>query len=438
MVALPCKGTALVQKGHNMNAHTDLNTIWWQVYPLGFTGAPIRPTTPDERALTPRLDRIIPWLDYLIDLGANGLLLGPIFESESHGYDTTDYFQVDSRLGDDASIDRLIEACHDRGIRVMFDGVFNHVGSHHPWFRQAMAGEAHLDAFTIEQHGDAPATYRTFEGYEALPELNHDAVEVIHLVDEVMRFWLRRGIDAWRLDAAYAVPPAFWSHVLPGVREEFPDAWFMGEVIHGDYPAIIERSGMDSLTQYELWKAIWSSIREGNFFELDWSLKRHNEFMKSFTPLTFIGNHDVTRIASQDGPAGAAVAAAIQFTVGGVPSIYYGDEWAFLGVKEERLGGDDEVRPAFPASAVQLDPHGRRMFLIYQDLIALRRRNPWLAEATTEPTLVENRSYAYDAIGVGGQRLHVSATLDPNARAEISQDGKIVLNVDYENDQRSS
>lgn len=253
--------------GYGMSVND--TTIWWQVYPLGFTGAPIRPSNEGERALTPRLDAIIPWLDYLIDMGANGLLLGPVFASETHGYDTVDYYRIDSRLGDDAAFDRLIDACRSRGIRVMLDGVFNHVGCSFPAFRDALAGHGHESMFHITRNAGGGVDYRRFEGHPELPELNHDSEEVVRLVTDVMLHWLRRGASAWRLDAAYAVSPAFWTRVLPAVRREFPDVWIMGEVIHGDYPAIVRQSGMDSLTQYELWKAIWSSLESANFYELD-------------------------------------------------------------------------------------------------------------------------------------------------------------------------
>ena len=407
------------------------HTIWWHVYPLGFAGAPIRPTA-EERALSPRLDRLLPWLDYLIELGANGLALGPIFQSESHGYDTVDFFRIDSRLGDDTTFDRLATACRERGIHLMLDGVFNHVGTGHPLFQAALAGND-PDAETMFRihRTETGVHYDDFEGHQALPALNHDSPVVVNRVADVMCHWLRRGASAWRLDAAYAVKPEFWARVLPRVRAEFPDVWIVGEVIHGDYPDIVRRSGMDSVTQYELWKAAWSSLLDGNFFELDWCLKRHNNFLASFVPMTFIGNHDVTRIASRIGNDKAALAATILFTVGGIPSIYYGDEQAFRGVKTDREGGDDEVRPAFPDTPSALSPLGEPMRRIHHALIGLRRHNPWLVNATTTPVHLENRTFAYDAIGrEEGQRLHVSLRLDPSPMADIhTADGTHLLHV---------
>lgn len=406
------------------------STIWWQVYPLGFTHAPIRPSSNAQRVLTPRLDALLPWLDYLIGMGANGLLLGPIFASQTHGYDTVDYYRIDPRLGDEATFDRLIDACQQRGIRVMLDGVFNHVGREHPLFVEALAGRGHDNMFHITRHADGTVDYAKFEGHPELPELNHDSDEVVQMVTDVMLYWLRRGASAWRLDAAYAVNPAFWVRVLPTVRREFPHAWIMGEVIHGDYSAIVKESGMDSLTQYELWKAIWSCQESANFWELDWSLKRHNEFLQTFTPLTFVGNHDVTRIASKIGDAGAALAMTILCTVGGVPSIYYGDEQAFRGVKRECLGGDDDIRPGYPDTPAELSPAGEWMYHLIQGLIDIRRRNPWLVHATTTPLHLDNRHYTYEAVGKhDNERIVVDLNLDPEPHAVISQNGVALMHV---------
>ena len=211
-----------------MDNGIDTGIVWWQVYPLGFCGAPVRPISEGERALTPRLDRLGAWLDYAVDMGVGGLMLNPLFASETHGYDTTDYFRIDPRLGDDASFDRLVAACHERGLRVMLDGVFNHVGRSHPLFQDALTGRRNEDLFSITRRPDGSADYATFEGFRELPALNHDSGRVADLVRDVMLHWMRRGVSAWRLDAAYAVPPAFWACVLPELRNTFPDAWFVG------------------------------------------------------------------------------------------------------------------------------------------------------------------------------------------------------------------
>ncbi len=158
------------------------------------------------------------------------------------------------------------------------------------------------------------------------------------------------------------MPESFWAQVLPRVRAAHPDAWFVAEVIHGDYVAFVEGSGVDSVTQYELWKAIWSSLNDGNFHELDWALQRHNGFLDTFAPLTFVGNHDVTRIASrlENSAEHLAHALVLQFTTGGVPSVYAGDEFGYRGVKEDRVGGDDAVRPEFGSPDADLDRWGAR------------------------------------------------------------------------------
>lgn len=416
--------------------------LWWQVYPLGATGAPIRPEPgqPLTDSGAPHLDRLEPWLDYAVELGANGLALGPIFASSTHGYDTINHFAINPRLGDDAAFDRLAAACRDRGLALMLDGVLNHVGTEHPLFRAAHGGgpeRAYFrfsDSFTgsfTDSDGDGRGPgYATFEGHESLAALNHDSDEVVDLAIRVLTHWLDRGATAWRLDAAYAVPPAFWARVLPAVRERHPAAWFLGEVIHGDYPAFVKDSTVDSVTQYELWKATWSSLADVNFYELDWCLTRHNEMLDSFTPATFVGNHDVTRIASRVGGAKAALAVVLLMTVGGVPTVYYGDEQAFRGVKAETIGGDDEVRPALPQAPAVLSPMGGWMMRLHQDLIGLRRRHPWLVRARTEVVSLDNPHLAYDAVGQEGQRLHVSLSLDPVPRAEVHAPGEAPLIVE--------
>ncbi|MEV6305677.1 alpha-amylase family glycosyl hydrolase [Actinoplanes sp. NPDC051861] len=360
-----------------MNTSWIDHAIWWHVYPLGFTGA--LGSGPGHR-----LTRLVDWLDYAIELGANGLQLGPVFAAESHGYDTVDHFRIDPRLGDDADFDKLIAACRDRGMRVLLDGVFNHVGRGFPvpdpatWYRRNDAGDVLV-----------------FEGHAGLPELNLDEPAVLDHVVRVMNHWLDRGADGWRLDAAYAIRPDFWRAALRRVRAEHPDAWFAGEVIHGDYTGYLRESTLDGITQYELWKALWSSLNDRNLFELSWALQRHGDVLAAGTPLTFAGNHDVTRLASRlDDERHLGHALAVLFTTGGVPSVYYGDEQAFRGVKEDRPGGDDAVRPEYPARPAELAQYGWPVYHLHRRLIGLRRRHPWLVRARTEAAHLTNEAAA--------------------------------------------
>ena len=369
------------------------HAIWWQVYPLGFVGAfpSDRPPGPDEH----RLARLVDWLDHAIELGASGVALGPVFASRTHGYDTTDHYRIDPRLGDDADFDRLVEEAHRRGLRLLLDGVFNHIGTDFPRYRQALE---HGDAEAARWFRGRPGRFHTFEGHGDLITLNHRNPAVVDYTVEVMSHWLDRGADGWRLDAAYAVPESFWAQVLPRVRVEHPDAWFLAEVIHGDYSGFVEASTADSVTQYELWKAIWSSLNDGNFHELDWALQRHNGFLDTFNPLTFVGNHDVTRIASKlERPEHVGHALVVLFTTGGVPCIYAGDEFGYRGVKEDRAGGDDAVRPEFGSPATDLKGEVRDVLNLHRYLIGLRRRNPWLHRARTTPLRLENRCYVYQS-----------------------------------------
>ncbi|MCB0929506.1 MAG: alpha-amylase family protein [Mycolicibacterium insubricum] len=380
--------------------------VWWQVYPLGFVGAfpSSSPPAPDEH----RLRRVADWLDHAQALGASGIALGPVFASRSHGYDTTDHFHIDPRLGDDDDFDDLVDRARDRGLRVLLDGVFNHVGTDFGRYRAALDGDTEAAGWFRGR----PGRFATFEGHGDLIALRHDNPAVADYVVEVMCHWLDRGADGWRLDAAYAVPAEFWDRVLPRVRARHPQAWFVGEVIHGDYAQIVASTGFDAVTQYELWKAIWSSLNDGNFHELDWALTRHAEFLDSFVPQTFIGNHDVTRIASRlDNPEHVALALVLLMTTGGVPTIYAGDEFGFRGVKEERAGGDDAVRPEFTAPPLPVDEAGRQMFALHQYLIGLRRRHPWLHTARTGVVALENRQYLYRSAGGDGEQLFVALNI---------------------------
>ena len=373
-------------------------TIWWHVYPLAALGAPIR----TEHDTAHRLRNLEPWLDYLVELGCNGLLLGPIFASATHGYDTLDHLRIDARLGDDSDVAWLIDECSSRGINLMLDGVFNHVARTHPWVAEGFAGDT------------------DWEGHGELATLHHADPRVRDAVVDIMCHWLRRGIAGWRLDVAYAVPPEFWREVLGRVREEFPDAMFLGEVIHGDYAAIAREGTLDAVTQYELWKATWSSLVDTNFWELAHALERHPADLLTNT---FIGNHDVDRIASTVGEDKLILAAAVLMTVPGMPSIYYGDEQGFTGVRGESWSADDAVRPALPASPGELSPLGGWIFTEYQKLIGVRRRHAWLTRARVEVLDKTNETISF-ACSDGEHTLQTDMWLDPAPGVRVHAGGE--------------
>lgn len=389
------------------------HVIWWHVYPLGATGAPIRDRGENPDDAGHRLRELEHWLDYLIELGLNGLLLGPIFESVGHGYDTLDHYAIDARLGDLDDFDLLIAECHKRGINVMLDGVFNHVARTHPWVAEGLAGDT------------------DWEGHGELATLHHADERVKEAVADIMGYWLDRGIAGWRLDVAYSVPAEFWRDVLARVRKRHPDAFFLGEVIHGDYAGIAEAGTLDSVTQYELWKGIWSSLYDANFFELDHTLGRHREISTRVTANTFIGNHDVDRVASKVGQHKEILALAILMTVPGMPSIYYGDEQGFEGLRTEGFSADDSVRPALPADPKELSDLGRWIFAEHKKLIGMRRRNPWLTNADIEVIDKTNETISLRAFTSGDEGEHsltLDAWLDPAPGVRVhSEDG-----VEYE------
>jgi glycosidase len=367
---------------------------WYQVHALRATGAPdVNPDVFGAPSGDHALRRLLPWLDHVAGLGCGGLLLTPVHAAATHGYDTVDPFRLDPRLGDDGDIDALVAACHERDLRLLLDGVFNHVGRQFPAFADVVehgAASPWCDWFRLDFDGDDGDgfAYKAFEGHHELVALDHRNPAVLDWATSVCTHWLDRGIDGWRFDVAYAIPRPFLAELSRRVLDHRPDAFLFGEMIHGDYAGFVSESGLHSVTQYELHKASWSACNDANAFELAWSLRRHAEMAERFVPVTFAGNHDVARLASQltDPDRDLETVLQVLFAVPGTPCVYYGDEWAARGAKGHGPGADDAIRPRFdelrPDPAVE-DLHRR--------LIALRRERAWLTDAHLEVTAVANQ-----------------------------------------------
>ncbi len=331
------------------------DAVFYHVYPLGLCGAPPRNTF--DTPPVPRLDALHPWIDHIRDLGANALYLGPVFESTAHGYDTADYYTVDRRLGTRETLRALVDRAHAAGIRVVLDGVFNHVGRDFWAFRDvrehgeasAYRGWFHGLRFGQRSPFGDPFAYEGWHGHYDLVKLDlaNDAVRE-HLFGAV-EAWIRDfDIDGLRLDAADCIDPAFLRDLAEFIRARRPDAWLVGEVVHGDYRRWANPGTLDSVTNYECYKGLWSSLVDRNYFEIAYALQRQfgeGGLYEGLPLYAFVDNHDVDRVASRLSTRDHLVPLySLLMTMPGVPSIYYGSEW---GIEGRRGTHDDHaLRPA--------------------------------------------------------------------------------------------
>lgn len=329
------------------------DAIFYHIYALGAFGAPAVSGPGTDAA---RLAEAIAWLDEMERVGANVLLIGPLFASMSHGYDTVDLFSVDARLGTKSNLAALASAAKARGISLVLDAVFNHVGRAHPIVADVAArGAASPYASWIA--GFDPSTagrgglgfgYEGWKGHYELVKLDGSKAEVREYLIGAALSWIRDyGVDGLRLDAADCLDRGFLSLLAERCREADPDFVLIGEAVHGDQYAPLLDAGLDSVTDYEAWKGLWSSLNDGNFHEIAWTLDRlfsAGGLCAGAALYNFADNHDVDRVASLlENVADLYPLYALLYAMPGVPSLYYGSE---RGLQGRKAGGDDSpLRP---------------------------------------------------------------------------------------------
>ncbi len=335
-------------------SHWIEKTSIYHIYPLGFCGCEkFRSEAKDlEKG---RILKVIEWIPHLKELNMNAVYFGPVFESFEHGYDTTDYYTIDKRLGTNDEFAYVCEELHKNGIRVILDGVFNHVGRDHFAFKdlqQNGQGSRYKDWFSgVNFGGRSPYgdnfSYEGWNGHYNLVKLNLWNNEVVEHIFGAVKMWIEKfGIDGIRFDAADCLTDDFIKRIHNFTRELRPDFWLMGEIIHGQYNRWANHDMFDCVTNYQCYKGIYSSHNDRNYFEIAHSIEYQIGQYGNIYMYNFLDNHDVARLMSVlKNPAHAQCCYTMMYGMYGVPSIYYGSEFGIYGAKGQGADADRAIRP---------------------------------------------------------------------------------------------
>ena len=386
--------------------------VIYQIYPLGLCGAPRE----NDGVQAHRVLRALDWVEHIKALGADTVLFNPLFDSDRHGYDTRDYFTVDPRLGTEEDLKTVCAALHAAGLRVMLDGVFNHVGRGFWAFRDVLEkreGSPYRDWFHIDFGGDTEyhdgLWYESWEGHNALVKLNLHNPEVVRHQFDAIRSWVDRfDIDGLRLDVAYCLSPDYLRQLRSFTNGLKPDFVLMGECLHGDYNRWMGPDMCHSVTNYECYKGLWSAFNSMNLFEIGHSVQRQFGpepwcLYRGRPLLNFLDNHDVDRIVTRLTDKNHLVPAyGLLFGMPGVPAVYYGSEW---GLEGKKLPGDAELRPAVER------PEWNGLTDQIAALAAARRNSPALCRGAYRTVLLTNRQYIFERAGEG-ERVLVAINAD--------------------------
>lgn len=394
------------------------NAIMYHVYPLGFCGAP---KYNEGKEPVNRLEKILDWIPHLKELGVDALYFGPIFESVEHGYDTTDYKIIDNRLGTNEMFAHICDELHQNGIRVILDGVFNHVGRNFWAFKDVQEkgqSSEYCDWFAgLNFGGPSPCGdnfwYEGWNGFYNLVKLNLKNWKVCDYLIDAVGYWMDTfHIDGIRFDAADCVDFDFFRRIRSFCKGKNPDFWLMGEIIHGDYNRWANPEMLDSVTNYECYKGIYSSHNDKNYWEINYSINRQfgNGGIYQGTALyNFVDNHDVNRLASTLADQRyLPLCYTLLYTMPGIPSIYYGSEYGVMGRHENN--SDDGLRPCLELSELQrsgnldLYRHLVKLGRIYRAYPALRTGKFYTVE-------VRNRQLLF-AKELEGRTVYVALNLE--------------------------
>lgn len=376
------------------------SAVFYHIYPLGLSGAPKRN---EGGEVVNRLGQMEEWIPHIKKIGCTAVYIGPLFESVGHGYETTDYRCVDRRLGSNEDFRHFTAVCHDMGIRVIVDGVFNHTGREFFAFRdvrERRENSPYKDWYlNVNFNGNNEYndgfSYENWGGYNLLAKLNQRNPETAGYLYDVVRFWVKEfDIDGIRLDAADVLDFDFMKGLRRVAEEVKEDFWLMGEVIHGDYSRWANTSVLHSVTNYELHKGLYSGHNDHNYFEIAHSVKRLLGICGDSKLYTFLDNHDVDRIASKLVYKEHLYPVYILlYTLPGIPSVYYGSEFGIEGRKEK--GSDEPVRPCLDLEDYRGYYETSGLLKLIMKLGELKNEYKELTDGVYEELELTNRQYAF-------------------------------------------
>ncbi len=375
--------------------------VFYHIYPLGMTGAPKQNSYGEP---VHRLNRLLPWISHIKEIGCNAIYIGPLFESVGHGYETTDYKKLDSRLGINEDLTNFVSECHKQGIRVILDGVFNHTGRDFFAFQDIKKNRessqykdwyCNVNFWGNNSFGDG-FSYENWGGYDLLAKLNQHNPAVRDYICDVISFWVREfDIDGIRLDAADVMDFNYMKALRQVANEVKPDFWLMGEVIHGNYSRWANDGTLHSVTNYMLHKALYSAHNDHNYFEVAHTIKYVSDMVEDLLKLyAFVDNHDVERIYTKlCNKAHFVPVHVMLYTLPGIPSVYYGSEFGIEGRKERF--SDDSLRPALNyenfRDAVKTNPYTK----LIATLGKIRQNTPALCYGDYKELELQTTHYAY-------------------------------------------
>lgn len=396
--------------------------IFYHIYPLGLSGAPKQNSYGEPEH---RLNELIPWITHIKNIGCNALYIGPLFESVGHGYETTDYRKLDSRLGTNEDLTNFVSECHNQGIKVILDGVFNHTGRDFFAFKDLKANRensrykdwyCNVNFWNNNEYNDG-FSYDNWGGYNLLVKLNQKNPEVKDYICDTIRFWVKEfDIDGIRLDAADVLDFDFMKALRWVANEVKQDFWLMGEVIHGDYNRWVNEGTLHSVTNYQLHKGLYSGLNDHNFFEIAHTVKRlygmGGNQPNKFKLYNFVDNHDVERIHTKlNNKAHFAPVHILMYTLPGIPSIYYGSEFGIDGRKERF--SDDSLRPALNIEDYKNALTENPCTKLISALGKVRQNTPSLSYGDYNELFLTTRQYAYSR-SIQGETVIVTLNNDDN------------------------